>query len=221
MARKRSSIVSDMQLSFDLWGLEDSVPDDDALAVAGDEERNLDDRPIHAGPAEGEVGGDRPEPSDGVDRRPVSEADGVVHERPDGGERDRVRGADSGILRTWVLDHESGAQLLSDRQADRVGGVPAPVQTREVGADPVEPVGSGAAGVRGGLGADGRAGVLQRVPDADPVLDVEGAGAVAAEGAGGGRGAGEGVGAGSGSAGAFLADESDAVARAVADAPTV
>ncbi len=28
MARRRGSNVGDMQLSFDLWGLEDSAPDD-------------------------------------------------------------------------------------------------------------------------------------------------------------------------------------------------
>jgi len=77
MARKRSSNVSDMQLSFDLWGLEASVPDAVTPASAGEEERNADERSVQPGPAAGSAGGDRPEPSNGVGRRPVSEADGV------------------------------------------------------------------------------------------------------------------------------------------------
>ncbi len=136
MARRRGSIVGDMQLSFDLWRLEDSTPDDATPASAGDEERNVDERSVQSGPPAGAAGGDRTELSDGVGQRPVSEAAGAVHERSDGGQRDRGRGADSGKLRTWVLDHESGAQLLSDRQADRVGGVSAPAPKEVVATTP-------------------------------------------------------------------------------------
>jgi len=113
MARRGSSNVSDMQLSFDLWGLEDAVPDDELLAEAGTDERTLDERPVHAGPATGEASGDRPKSTDGVSRRSVPEENGAADERPDGGERDRVRRSDGGILRTWVLDHESGPKVAA------------------------------------------------------------------------------------------------------------